>query len=162
MSSPIGVIQESPRMAVSDARTHEVTFCSSVSKWSDSIFEKNPAWSFKRTDIEQSKGIKLKRSDLRVYQKNGKLISVLLAAFAPVLVLFLAIFWDRRQRKHTEKPPQPEKLLRPPGYSLSIRLENTFESFLDNTFAACSLSAFSAIGIFTLAGLLGLFKLYQR
>lgn len=61
-------------MAVGDARTHEVTFCSSVSKWSDSIFEKNPTWNFKRTDIEQSKGIKNKRSDLRVIQKNGALI----------------------------------------------------------------------------------------
>jgi membrane protein implicated in regulation of membrane protease activity len=87
---------------------------------------------------------------------DSSMISVLLAAFAPVSVLFLAIFWDRRQRKHTEKPPQSEKLLRPPGYSLAIRLENTFESFLDNAFAACALSAFSAIGIFTLAGLLGL------
>jgi heme/copper-type cytochrome/quinol oxidase subunit 2 len=46
---------------------------------------------------------------------DSSMISVLLAAFAPVLVLFLAIIWDRRQRKHTEKPPQSEKLLRPPN-----------------------------------------------
>ncbi len=57
-----------------DNRTHEVTFCSSVSKWADSIFEKNPDWSFKRTDIEQSKGIKKKRSDLRIYGDRNKLI----------------------------------------------------------------------------------------
>jgi methylase of polypeptide subunit release factors len=61
-------------MAVSDARTHEVTFCSSVSKWADALFEKNPAWSFKRTDIEQSKGIKQKRSDLRVYGAKNELV----------------------------------------------------------------------------------------
>jgi hypothetical protein len=55
---------------------------------------------------------------------------VLLAMLAPSFVLVLAIFWDRRQRKQTEKPPQSEKLLRPPGYSLSARLDKTFDSFL--------------------------------
>lgn len=79
------------------------------------------------------------------------MISVLLAAFAPVLILFLAIILDRRQRKHTEKPPQSEKLLRPPGWSLSIRLEKTFDSILDNLFAACALSAFSAAGFVAIA-----------
>jgi hypothetical protein len=61
-------------MAERDIRTHEVTFCSRVSKWADSIFENNPAFSFKRTEIEESKGIKRKRSDLRVYGANNKLI----------------------------------------------------------------------------------------
>jgi hypothetical protein len=61
-------------MAEQDIRTHEVTFCSRVSKWADSIFEKNPALSFKRTEIEESKGIKRKRSDLRVHGANSKLI----------------------------------------------------------------------------------------
>ena len=61
-------------MAERDIRTHEVTFCSRVSKWADSIFEKQPALSFKRTEIEESKGIKRKRSDLRVYGKSNKLI----------------------------------------------------------------------------------------
>src|SRR5882757_5643873 len=82
---------------------------------------------------------------------DSSMILILFAAFAPVLVLFLAIIWDRHQRKHTEKPPQSEKLLRPPGYSLSIRLENTFDSILDNLFAACALSAFSAAGFFAIA-----------
>jgi hypothetical protein len=58
-------------------------------------------------------------------------LSVLLAAFAPLLVLILVMVWDCRQRKRTEKPPQTGKLLRPPGYSLSIRLERTFDSVLD-------------------------------
>jgi hypothetical protein len=61
-------------MAERDIRTHEVTFCSRVSKWADSIFENNPALSFKRTEIEESKGIRRKRSDLRVYGKTNKLI----------------------------------------------------------------------------------------
>jgi hypothetical protein len=61
-------------MAERDIRTYEVTFCSRVSKWADSIFENNPALSFKRTEIEESKGIKRKRSDLRVYASNNKLI----------------------------------------------------------------------------------------
>ena len=45
-------------MAERDIRTYEVTFCSRVSKWADSIFENNPALTFKRTEIEESKGIK--------------------------------------------------------------------------------------------------------
>lgn len=61
-------------MADRDIRTHEVTFCSRVSKWADSIFENNPAWSFKRTEIEESKRINRKRSDLRVYGSNNQLI----------------------------------------------------------------------------------------
>jgi hypothetical protein len=84
------------------------------------------------------------------------MVSVLLAILAPPVVLFLAIALDRRQRKRTEKPPQSEKLLRPPGYSLSNHLEKTFDSILDNLFAACAFSAFSAVGFFALALLLGL------
>ena len=61
-------------MAERDIRTHEVTFCSRVSKWADSIFANTPSLSFKRTEIEESKGIKRKRSDLRVYGKSDQLI----------------------------------------------------------------------------------------
>jgi hypothetical protein len=61
-------------MAERDIRTYEVTFCSRVSKWADSIFENNAALAFKRTEIEESKGINRKRSDLRVYGGNNKLI----------------------------------------------------------------------------------------
>jgi Eco57I restriction-modification methylase/restriction endonuclease TaqI-like protein len=62
------------QMPVSDHRTHEVTFCSRVAKWADAIFEKNPAWFFKRTEIEESKGINRKRSDLRFYGAHNRLI----------------------------------------------------------------------------------------
>jgi methylase of polypeptide subunit release factors len=61
-------------MSSKDLRTYEVTFCSRVSKWADSLFESNPSLPFKRTEIEQSKGIKRKRSDLRVYGANKQLI----------------------------------------------------------------------------------------
>jgi hypothetical protein len=52
-------------------------------------------------------------------------VSVGLGSLAPLLALFLAITIDRRCRKRSEKPPQAEELLRPPGYSLAIRLEET-------------------------------------
>src|ERR1017187_3918032 len=61
-------------MASKDLRTNEVTFCSRVSKWADSLFESNPSLPFKRTEIEQSKGINRKRSDLRVYNAKKQLI----------------------------------------------------------------------------------------
>lgn len=61
-------------MSDGDVRTHEVTFCSRVSKWADSIFGSHADLPFKRTEIEQSKGIKRKRSDLRVYGDGEKLI----------------------------------------------------------------------------------------
>ncbi len=57
-----------------DIRVHEVTFCSRVSKWADALFVSDASLPFKRTEIEQSKGIKKKRSDLRVYSGAGKLI----------------------------------------------------------------------------------------
>jgi hypothetical protein len=38
------------------------------------------------------------------------MVTVLLAALAPAVVLFLASVWDRCQRKRTEKPPQTQKL----------------------------------------------------
>ena len=61
-------------MSDKDIRVHEVTFCSRVSKWADSLFANHPEWLFKRTEIEESKGIKKKRSDLRVYGASDKLI----------------------------------------------------------------------------------------
>jgi hypothetical protein len=52
-------------------------------------------------------------------------IPVWVAAFAPLLALAMALAIDKRNRKATEKPPQSEKLLRPPGYSLAIRVDET-------------------------------------
>jgi hypothetical protein len=61
-------------MPDSDIRVHEVTFCSRVSKWADSLFADRPDLPFRRTEIEESKGIKRKRSDIRVYGPKNKLI----------------------------------------------------------------------------------------
>jgi hypothetical protein len=61
-------------MPESDIRIYEVTFCSRVSKWADSLFADHPDLPFRRTEIEESKGIKRKRSDLRVYGPHNKLI----------------------------------------------------------------------------------------
>jgi len=84
------------------------------------------------------------------------MVFVFLAAFAPSVVFILAIKWDRCQRKRTEKPPQAEKLLRPPGYSLSVRLESTFDSVLNCLLAASLFSAFSVASAVSLAISLGL------
>lgn len=72
-------------------------------------------------------------------------LSVLLAAFAPLVALILALVIDRRNRKRKEKPPQSEKLLRPPGYSLAIRLEQMIDSILQGISAACVFSAFAGL-----------------
>ena len=61
-------------MPSSDIRTYEVTFCSRVAGWANSLFEQHPEWPFRRAEIEQSKAIKRKRSDLRIYGKADKLI----------------------------------------------------------------------------------------
>ena len=76
---------------------------------------------------------------------DSGMISVLLAAFAPMIGLIVAIILDRAWRKKTEKPPQAEKLLRPPGHSLSLRLDKTFDAVVDNVFAACCLSSFAGV-----------------
>jgi hypothetical protein len=74
---------------------------------------------------------------------DSSAIFVLVAAFAPLVGLIVAIIFDRKRRKKSEKPPQMEKLLRPAGYSLSLRLDKTFDAMVDNIIAACSLSAFA-------------------
>lgn len=49
-----------------------------------------------------------------------------------MLVLGLVIWIEQQRRQQVEKPPQTEKLLRPPGHSLSLRLDQTIESILTN------------------------------
>ena len=61
-------------MSRPDVRTYEVTFCSRVAKWGEEIFRNNPSLPYCRIDIEESKGIRLKRSDLRVYDRQNKLV----------------------------------------------------------------------------------------
>ena len=61
-------------MPESDIRVHEVTFCGRVAKWADSLFAARPDLPFRRAEIEESKGLKKKRSDLRVYDAGNRLI----------------------------------------------------------------------------------------
>lgn len=48
----------------------------------------------------------------------------------PVLWLFVRELRDRQRREEVESPPQEEKLLRPPGHSLSLKLDIIWEVFL--------------------------------
>jgi hypothetical protein len=59
-------------MSVAGSHTHEVTFCSRVSKWADSLFASNPSWPFTRSEIEET--TQRKRSDLRFYGADGKTV----------------------------------------------------------------------------------------
>jgi len=59
-------------MAIGDVRTHEVTFCSRVSKWAENLFSQNPSWNFVRAEIEES--VKRQRSDLRIYGPKNRLV----------------------------------------------------------------------------------------
>src|SRR5437667_5157257 len=61
-------------MSGSDIRTYEVTFCSRVAGWANALFAEHPEWPFRRAEIEESRAIKRKRSDLRVYGGAKKLI----------------------------------------------------------------------------------------
>jgi hypothetical protein len=61
-------------MVSSDIRTYEVTFCSRVAGWLNALFAAHPEWPFRRAEIEESRAIKRKRSDLRIYGDGKKLI----------------------------------------------------------------------------------------
>lgn len=57
-------------------------------------------------------------------QYGGMLVGGLLAVLLPTAVLL----WDRRQRRlRKERPPLPNKLLRPPGYSLGLKVDELWE-----------------------------------
>ncbi|MHB8656164.1 MAG: HsdM family class I SAM-dependent methyltransferase [Terriglobia bacterium] len=53
-------------------RKHEVQFCSDVSKWADSLFEKTPELPFGSSDIESFGRGSQKRQDFRVYERKVK------------------------------------------------------------------------------------------
>jgi hypothetical protein len=58
---------------------------------------------------------------------NWGFVIIIVAAVMPSLALFAAISLIQKKRKLTEKPPQTVKLLRPPGYSLSLKFDEVFE-----------------------------------
>jgi hypothetical protein len=69
-------------------------------------------------------------------------------------VLILAMVIDRRRRKRIEKPPQLEKLLRPPGYSLSIRLDEIQDVVLLGIILASIPCAFAGASVIATVQLL--------
>jgi Nuclease-related domain len=74
---------------------------------------------------------------------NPVTLIICLAAFVPLIVLALAIFIEKRRQKHTKKPPQTEKLLRPPGYSLSIKFDEGADKMVFDLLKAVFLGAMS-------------------
>lgn len=73
-------------------------------------------------------------------------LSVLIAAIAPVLALACALLIEQRKRKRIERPPQQEKLLRPPGHSLERRLDEAVDAIIFDILFACVMSG--AAGVF--------------
>ena len=82
------------------------------------------------------------------------LFYILPATFAPMIAFFIAVFWDRAQRKKSGKPPQTEKLLRPPGHSLALQLDKTIDSVIDSLLASCAFSALAGSCVLSLSYLL--------
>jgi hypothetical protein len=74
-----------------------------------------------------------------------------LAALLPALAMFAWVTLESRRQRKTEKPPQSEKLLRPAGHSLSLRLDLLQEALLIRFLLPCGFCAFAGVS----AGLLG-------
>ncbi len=66
---------------------------------------------------------------LKSFGKNLLWITAVLGASAPVVVLLLLDRRDRQRRDELSSPPQEEKLLRPPGYSLALKMEKLWDDF---------------------------------
>jgi hypothetical protein len=76
----------------------------------------------------------------------GDLIPVL-AGLVPVAVFVIFSCWDRQQEKKRTQSPQREKLLRPPGRSLSIKLDELVDKAMTELLLACGLCCLAAAGI---------------
>lgn len=69
-----------------------------------------------------------------------------LVGFAvPVFTLMCFVSWQRRQDAERFKAPQDEKLLRPPGYSLSLREDKLMDDMLDHLMQSCLAGAFAGL-----------------
>jgi hypothetical protein len=73
-------------------------------------------------------------------------ISLFFGGMAPAVGFWLAVTWDLQKRSRTERPPQEEKLLRPAGYSLALRLDELHEQAMSKFGLASGLSALAGIG----------------
>lgn len=64
------------------------------------------------------------------------MVAVMIGAVFPVVVLVAAAAFEKHRRKQIEKPPQEEKLLRPPGYSMGLRLDALQDRLNDKVLGA--------------------------
>ena len=86
---------------------------------------------------------------------DSSTLSVAFATLLPVVVFVLAWFVERRRAGYKEKPPQQEKLLRPAGHSLGLRLEKLQDLVLDEVLLACVLCSAGGVCALTLGLFLG-------
>jgi len=82
-------------------------------------------------------------------------IPVLVAAFIPIAVLVAAVAIEQQRRHAREKSPQQEKLLRPPGCSLSRRLDTLQDKLLNGVLSACLLCSIAGAGAVIAADFIG-------
>jgi len=82
------------------------------------------------------------------------IVSVLLATFAPPLVLLLGISFDRYQRKRWEVSAA-KKTFTSAGIFIDHPPENATDTLMNHLLAASILAAFSGAGVFTFAGFFG-------
>jgi Nuclease-related domain len=76
---------------------------------------------------------------------------LIFAGGIPMAVLLAVLFVDRWHRKRSgERPPQQEKLLRPPGHSLSLRLADLGDN-LSGWMMGAFLASLSSVGIVSFA-----------
>jgi len=77
------------------------------------------------------------------------------AGFLIPLAGFMIWFLVQKRRWHKEKPPQLEKLLRPPGHSLNLRMDTLEESIMNRLILIAAFGGLSACAAHLLAGMLG-------
>lgn len=66
-----------------------------------------------------------------------------LSGLVPLVVIVAAVGWERWQRKQKFRPPQAERLLRPPGHSLAVKLDDLVFRMVYQivaTFAFCAMA----------------------
>lgn len=68
-------------------------------------------------------------------------------ALVPVVVSCVGVWKDRRDQAKTASMPQKERLLRPPGHSLSTQLEEAADSLLFQMLIACGACGFAGLAI---------------
>jgi hypothetical protein len=86
--------------------------------------------------------------------KSFDFILVGVAGLAPIAVLCLAAWVDRKRRTAVEQPPQEEKLLRPPGHSLALRFDEVWDRLVNRLLLAIVLCVLAGTIIVPTAPLL--------